>query len=324
MVNNAEVTIYIKSTKYRFYYSYSSKSIFLDLLEYFSYLFPELNVCQCFEFQINNSILYTPGFKNYGYKKHNKINNNCRINEYSEYLSKLELINTNVKKHCSHYSKNYLRYHKTEIVSFFEKEIDRLKSNNSNQTEKIKNLNKEKNENEKKIYDLNKEKREKEKEIYDLNKEKNAQEMKISNLNKQKIEQEKEINNLNRDKNLLEFAINGDIEKINLLNQLGVEGNNLKVNNNFIQIDNNSNQIKGNQKYVKEKFIDFYDVIIHIDSIKDINKGWKIEFNEKAKEKYESLKNEKIIKIGVIGNSNKGKSFLLSKISKIKLPSEQV
>ena len=157
--------------------------------------------------------------------------------------------------------------------------------------------------------------------INDLNKEKDEQELKLNNLNKEKIEQEKKISSLNRDKNLLEFAINGDIEKINILHKLGVEGDNLKKDNNFIQIDNNSNQITINQKYIKEKFIDFYDVIIHIDSIKDINKGWKVEFNEKTKEKYESFKNQKMIKIGVIGNSNKGKSFLLSKISKIKLPS---
>ena len=31
--------------------------------------------------------------------------------------------------------------------------------------------------------------------------------------------------------------------------------------------------------------------------------------------------NQKVIKIGVIGNSNKGKSFILSKLSKIPLPS---
>ena len=37
---------------------------------------------------------------------------------------------------------------------------------------------------------------------------------------------------------------------------------------------NNNNQ--------KPKFIDFYDVIVHIDSIKDINKGWKIEMNKVA------------------------------------------
>ena len=43
--------------------------------------------------------------------------------------------------------------------------------------------------------------------------------------------------------------------------------------------------------------------------------------NENAKKDYENFKNGRIIKIGVIGNSNKGKSFILSKISKINLPS---
>ena len=43
--------------------------------------------------------------------------------------------------------------------------------------------------------------------------------------------------------------------------------------------------------------------------------------NENAKKKYEELKTKEVIKIGVIGNANKGKSFLLSKISKIPLPS---
>ena len=43
--------------------------------------------------------------------------------------------------------------------------------------------------------------------------------------------------------------------------------------------------------------------------------------SKRAKDNYENFKKEKIIKIGVIGNSNKGKSFLLSKISKINFPS---
>ena len=361
MVNNVEVTIFIKSKSYRFYYSYNNNSNFLDLLEYFSYLFPELELCQCYGFQVyirNNNDYRFSNYKNY-----NTINieNESYIKRYSEYLSCLVLIEK--RKNCNHYNKNYLKYPKTKIISLFEEEIDKLKSNNDYQTKKIKNLNKEKDEKEKEIKNLNKEKREKEKEIKnlnkekdeqeskindlnkekdeqalkindlnkkkneqelkinDLNKEKDEQELKLNNLNKEKIEQEKKISSLNRDKNLLEFAINGDIEKINILHKLGVEGDNLKKDNNFIQIDNNSNQITINQKYIKEKFIDFYDVIIHIDSIKDINKGWKVEFNEKTKEKYESFKNQKMIKIGVIGNSNKGKSFLLSKISKIKLPS---
>ena len=68
-------------------------------------------------------------------------------------------------------------------------------------------------------------------------------------------------------------------------------------------------------------FMKFYDVIIDIKSIKDITKGWEVKMNERAENEYENFKKGKIIKIGVIGNSNKGKSFLLSKISKIKLPS---
>ena len=91
---------------------------------------------------------------------------------------------------------------------------------------------------------------------------------------------------------------------------------------NVIKIDPKSNQLIGNEKYSKTNFIDFYDVIVHINSIKDINKGWPIEMSKKGKESYEKYKNENnIIKVGVIGNSNKGKSFLLSKISKINLPS---
>ena len=66
---------------------------------------------------------------------------------------------------------------------------------------------------------------------------------------------------------------------------------------------------------------DFYDIVVHIDSIKDINKGWEIEMNDKGKENYEIYKNKNILKLGVIGNANKGKSFLLSKIAKMNLPS---
>ena len=60
---------------------------------------------------------------------------------------------------------------------------------------------------------------------------------------------------------------------------------------------------------------------MHINSIKDINQGWPVEMSQIGKENYEKYKKVNIIKIGIIGNSNKGKSFLLSKISKIKLPS---
>ena len=41
---------------------------------------------------------------------------------------------------------------------------------------------------------------------------------------------------------------------------------------------------------------------------------------ESGLQKYKEYKNEDLIKIGIVGNINKGKSFILSKISKIKLP----
>ena len=43
--------------------------------------------------------------------------------------------------------------------------------------------------------------------------------------------------------------------------------------------------------------------------------------NNRGLENYQKYKKMKVIKIGIIGNSNKGKSFILSKLSKIKLPS---
>ena len=69
--------------------------------------------------------------------------------------------------------------------------------------------------------------------------------------------------------------------------------------------------------------IKFYDVIVSITSIKDIIKGWTIKLSDRFKNKKEkeNIINDKILKIGIIGNSNKGKSFILSKLSKIDLPS---
>ena len=63
----------------------------------------------------------------------------------------------------------------------------------------------------------------------------------------------------------------------------------------------------------------FYDIIIDINSIRRVNQeGWKVKFNEKGLERYKKYKDEELITIGVIGNLQKGKSFLLNKISKIK------
>ena len=144
----------------------------------------------------------------------------------------------------------------------------------------------------------------------------------------QKIEELKKsyqigIEKLINDHQELEKAINGDTLKIKDLKKYGVIGEFLIPKDNLIKINPETNQIIGNEKQLKKEFnfIDFYDVIINIKSIKDISEGWEVKLSKRAEEKYESFKKDEIIKIGVIGNANKGKSFLLSKISKIDLPS---
>ena len=89
------------------------------------------------------------------------------------------------------------------------------------------------------------------------------------------------------------------------------------------EINKENDDLKRNEELKDFKNLQmekFYDVVIAINSIKDINKeGWEVKFDENGKKKYEKHKDMNLIILGVLGNNNKGKSFLLSKISKIKL-----
>ena len=80
----------------------------------------------------------------------------------------------------------------------------------------------------------------------------------------------------------------------------------------------NSYSNKYNENY-NQYYDNNYDIIIDIDSIRDLNKkGWRIIYNtNRNKELIQSL--EKII-IAVLGNSNRGKTHILQKISGTKLP----
>lgn len=65
---------------------------------------------------------------------------------------------------------------------------------------------------------------------------------------------------------------------------------------------------------------DLYDLEININSILGFLKGWDITFGKNGKEKYEKAKKNREKIFSVIGNKNKGKSFLLSKIVGRDLP----
>ena len=198
---NCKIDILVNDKTYSIYYSYNDNTTFQDLLEYFSFLIPSLNICQCYNFQ---------AFEN---KKN--IDNNLiiiskcsKITDYQDYLKNLRIIK--VQKNCLHIQSNNLINSKEKIISFFENKIREFCSN------------------------------------------------------------------------------------ITYFNQ---------------------------PNYKNYDPLNFYDVIIDIDSIKSlIGKGWKIKMNSNGKENYNNFKNQNILKIGIIGNANKGKSFILSKLSKISFP----
>ena len=64
----------------------------------------------------------------------------------------------------------------------------------------------------------------------------------------------------------------------------------------------------------------FYDIIINIDSLRNLYKGWKVKFTELGKKNYDIMKNLEVLTVGILGNRNSGKTFILSKSSGVNLP----
>ena len=383
---NCQIIITVNNNYYyKIAYSYNNNTTFQDLIEYFSSLFPSLEICPCYDFSIESN------------HKKNKIKKNSLIKNNVKSFNKLFLNKNNIN--CTHLYNNYLKSSKESIYLFFQnekKQNELIAKNNfekvnqekmelmgeyndkkADLAKKINEIRDIKNENDelikalemknKKIKDLENQIRSdligKDNTIANLKKELNSKIETIANLDNQINElkknlklkinkiyelenkiniQEQDLGNknnlindlkknenilkdesekLNKENALLAAGINGDLDKIVKLKELGLKGDNLKEKENLVKINPENNEIVGNQKFEKPIFADFYDVIVHIDSIKDINKGWQIEMNQNGEQNYQKYKNEKVIKIGVIGNANKGKSFILSKISKMKFPS---
>jgi hypothetical protein len=71
---------------------------------------------------------------------------------------------------------------------------------------------------------------------------------------------------------------------------------------------------------LRHKLENFYDIIIDVDSLRHMIKGWKVKFTPEGKKNYDIMKDEAVLIIGVVGNRNRGKSFVLSKLSNVNLP----
>ena len=132
---------------------------------------------------------------------------------------------------------------------------------------------------------------------------------KIEALNKEKNDLIKQL-----EENKKEFENNSNISKSNL-NDLEKELISLKEKNKelntYIKI---LDKVEEKQKLEKNP-LDFYDIIVNINSMQNIKKGWEVQINENGKKIIESKEKNKKLVIGVMGNRNKGKSFLLQAIS---------
>ena len=147
----------------------------------------------------------------------------------------------------------------------------------------------------------------------------------------------KELEDSSKNENLNSKKINTELnEKVKKLTE------EIKGLNEDIKKLKKEDELQNFQKHYLEE--NFYDVVIDINSITSVStEGWNIKFNpkilekfkeeikkkkekeekkekeNKEKEKQEENEEQNTITLGVLGNNNKGKSFLLSRISQIKL-----
>ena len=98
----------------------------------------------------------------------------------------------------------------------------------------------------------------------------------------------------------------------------------VSLKENIENLKNNINDLEKKEEWEtskKKNYGNFYDIVVDINSILKLKKGWEVEMTSEGEQKYDEFKNVELIKIGIVGNMNKGKTFILSKLSKILLPS---
>ena len=90
----------------------------------------------------------------------------------------------------------------------------------------------------------------------------------------------------------------------------------LEEKNNYLNIIK-TNETKN--EFLENKIEDYYDVVVDINSINSLkNEGWKICYNKR--DDYKNIICEDNVKIGVLGLNNVGKSYLLSKLVGMSIP----
>ena len=144
---------------------------------------------------------------------------------------------------------------------------------------------------------------------------------------------EKEVKSLQDQSNKKNKEFNGAIntfedmrnENIQLKNKLSeyqeLEKKYIDIKNSNIRLNSILSESEIKDDFLQKKAEEYYDVVIDIDSINSLKKdGWEIIYNKERKEQYEKIIHERTMKIGVVGLNNVGKSYLLSKIVRVEIP----
>ena len=352
--------IYINSNNYgnvNFQYSYNDNSTFFDLLEFLAYNSPNLNICPCYKIQYynnynnynNDNYIYLTFVENnnlYNYQNsYTDVDMSKNVQSFFNSYQNYIIFYKKGKCICNEIFKNNFKKSKIQILNIlseYHEKINKLENEkmqlnnylynfekeNKNLNNNLNTLKKEKENLNNNVKVLEYENQKLNNNLNILNNEKQKLNYNVKSLENERLNLEKMFSQfLDKDKSLenKNESANKEIKELNLKIKnfkSQISNYEAKIYDLTRQLEGLINERRENVTLNKEtNFIDFYDVIIDIKSIKDINTGWKIKMSEKAKQNYENYKKEENLKIGIIGNANKGKSFILSKMSKISLPS---
>ena len=112
-----KINLSINNLEYLFYYSCNQDTTFNDLLEYFSYLVPYLNVCKCYQFQASKD-------KKNSKEQRFSIPHQSKVEEYKKYLKDIIIVKS--QDNCHHNNCNLLLSSKNDIIYKYENIISKL------------------------------------------------------------------------------------------------------------------------------------------------------------------------------------------------------
>ena len=228
---NCEINISKDNQIYSIAYTFNHSTTFQDLLEYFSYLYPSLKICQCYDFRV---MLIDFNYFN--------ISKNSRLSEYSNYLNNLQLYNEQVK--CVHDNHIFLLFNKINIFNTLSKQFNELNNKKNKEINEL--IGKIKLLNDKNSNGSNEVLNNQNIHIEKLNR-------KIAELNQKITLLKNEVKDKQNENMLLTQTINGNLGMIKQLKETGFNIGNYEPQTEIIGINETNNQVTVQRNNIKKK-----------------------------------------------------------------------